>query len=543
MKVKVAAMQFTPRHRQYEENWKKIESLIESASKEDVKLAVLPEMCTTGYIFEDRKDISELVESIPGPTTNKLVELARKHDMYIVVGLAEKDEEDIYYNASALVGPEGYIGKYRKMNQFIADSLWASDGDLPLEAFDTKIGKIGMAICFDMNIEETCAVLKRRGCQIICAPSNWFGESEISTVWMTRAYEHKIPVVVSNRGGQERRTKFNAKGCIIDEKGMVLDFVANNEGMAIADIEVSEVQQLEKKDFYKELSRHTFVWNPTWYFKQTKNKLPKGEDIQVAVIQLKSSDIGSFAQNKKLIKKWMVNELNTNTKLILFPENILCGIDKSVTPEEVRILADELCPILSNYEAYVVVSGKINEQGKTSNRVYLIGKNGIVGEYKRIFSTQHEFDEYGEEPVFLDTEYGRLGFLFGDELTRMEPARVLALSSIDLLLVTEKDGREYNRFYDDDNTLLWSLAMDRGRQNNFYVMHANYVGGGSAGFSGIFGPNAFEKPDDRVYSERLEGSIKMFVHLKETSRLFPSNRIKYKPLLHFRKPYFYRDIH
>ncbi|HAE42097.1 MAG TPA: amidohydrolase, partial [Clostridiales bacterium] len=273
MKVKVAAIQFAPGFKKYEENLKKIEDLLKEAYEKETQLAVLPEMCTTGYIFDNRDDIRDFVETVPGRTTDRLCEFAQQFNMHIVIGLAEKDEDDIFYNTAALIGPEGYIGKYRKIHQFIADPLWSADGDLGLEVFDTKIGKIGICICFDMNVEETCAVLDRKGCEVFCAPSNWFGEKPMSPVWITRAFEFGKPIVVSNRTGKERKTVFDGISCIIDKHGNVLDATDVEEGMALAEIDVVEVTPRVKKEFYKDLSRHTYGWNPNWFFRQTNKKL------------------------------------------------------------------------------------------------------------------------------------------------------------------------------------------------------------------------------------------------------------------------------
>ncbi|MBV1756650.1 MAG: hypothetical protein KMY55_02285 [Dethiosulfatibacter sp.] len=541
MKVKVAAIQFAPEFKKYEDNMAKIEDLLKSAFEKGSQLAVLPEMCTTGYIFDNRDDIRDYVETVPGRTTDRLCVLAKLYNMHIIIGLAEKDEDDIFYNTAALIGPEGYIGKYRKIHQFIADPLWSADGDLGFEVFDTKIGKIGMCICFDMNVEETCAVLDRKDCEIFCAPSNWFGEKPMSPVWITRAFEFEKPMVVSNRTGKERTTVFDGISCIIDKQGNILDSTDSIEGIAIAEVDVVQVEPRVKKDFYKDLSRHSYGWNPNWFFRQTSRKLPIGDDFQAAVVQIKKSDCGMFSENKKMIKKMIVDDLNSNTKVVVFPEGILNGIDKEIHYDDVVSFASELCPILSNYDGYVALSGIIEEAGKISSRIFLIGKNGIAAQYKRIYSGEGIIDDYGTKPEFIDTEYGRISMMFGDELINMEPARCMALDAVDMLLIPEKDGNAYNRYYDKFD-LLWSLAGVRARENNMYILYANYIGGNSAGFSGIFGPDAFVRPDDFVYSDRLEGSVRMMIYLRENSRVFPMNRVKYKPLLRFRKPNFYRAL-
>ncbi|MCL4426480.1 MAG: amidohydrolase, partial [Firmicutes bacterium] len=95
-----AALQFEPAWGEKGRNLVHLSALIEEAARQGARLVVAPEMVTTGYIFGDPSEVAPLAESIPGPTTLRLGELARRHSLYLVVGLPEVDEErGFYYNS------------------------------------------------------------------------------------------------------------------------------------------------------------------------------------------------------------------------------------------------------------------------------------------------------------------------------------------------------------------------------------------------------------------------------------------------------------
>ena len=120
-KYEVATIQYEPSQFNKDHNINSLILLCEKAAEKGAKLIVTPEMGTTGYCFLNREEISSLVEEIPGPTTKKFQEIAKKFNCFIVVGMPEIDDEtQLYYNAAVLIGPEGIICKHRKSHGYIA---------------------------------------------------------------------------------------------------------------------------------------------------------------------------------------------------------------------------------------------------------------------------------------------------------------------------------------------------------------------------------------------------------------------------------------
>ncbi|MDR3516988.1 MAG: nitrilase-related carbon-nitrogen hydrolase [Azospirillaceae bacterium] len=133
-----------------------------SAEKPD--LIVFPELALTGL-----GDPAARAETLTGPAVARLVALAMRLRVYIVVGLAERDG-DVCFNASILVGPEGLVGSYRKIHLGAADKSWAMAG-ADWKIFDLPIGRVGMLIGHDALYPEAARVLSLRGCDLIACPA------------------------------------------------------------------------------------------------------------------------------------------------------------------------------------------------------------------------------------------------------------------------------------------------------------------------------------------------------------------------------------
>jgi predicted amidohydrolase len=135
------------------------------------RLVVFPEMATSGYFFGNRARLWELSEAVPGgPTTLHLAALADKYECYLVAGLPEREGEALF-NCAVLVGPEGFIAKYRKLHLWDAEKLLYAPGDLGLVLADTSIGRIGLIICYDLWFPEQARLLRLLGADVIAMPA------------------------------------------------------------------------------------------------------------------------------------------------------------------------------------------------------------------------------------------------------------------------------------------------------------------------------------------------------------------------------------
>jgi predicted amidohydrolase len=149
-RFKVAAVAFDPAWGDLDGNIARMVAGLEDIAKQGVRLAVLPEQATIGYIFDDFAMVKPYLDTVPGKATAAIEKVTRAHRMYVVVGIAEFDAKSgLGYNTAALIGPQGYIGKYRKHGLNAQDQRWVAVGNLGFPVFDTELGRISMLICYD----------------------------------------------------------------------------------------------------------------------------------------------------------------------------------------------------------------------------------------------------------------------------------------------------------------------------------------------------------------------------------------------------------
>ncbi len=235
-KIKVGFYQFKPIFGEKEKNFEKVLSAIETYTY-DIDLLVLPEFFATGYQFISKDEVEALAEKIPGgDTTEYLLGISYRKGIYVVAGLPEKDKKR-FFNSAVLIGPEGFIGVYRKTHLFFEEKLYFTSGDTGFKVWDTKIGKIGIIICFDWFFPESMRSLALLGAEIVAHPSNLV-LPYCPKAMPVRCLENKVFAITANRIGTEYRKKnqplnFIGQSLIVSPAGEVLVKASKNEEVLI----------------------------------------------------------------------------------------------------------------------------------------------------------------------------------------------------------------------------------------------------------------------------------------------------------------------
>jgi len=222
--VKIAAAQIDPKITKNDENLEKIIEQAKTAAGNGAELIVFPECALTGYVFNSREEALPYMETIPGAATDRVAEFCRDAGVHVVFGMLEKDGNNCY-NAAVLVGPEGLIGKYRKVHlPFLGIDRFVDPGDKSFEVHETPIGNIGMHICYDCNFPESSRIMALLKADILVLPTNWPGARGIIAehVINTRAFENKVNLVAVDRVGEENGTTFIGSSKIINAWGLTL---------------------------------------------------------------------------------------------------------------------------------------------------------------------------------------------------------------------------------------------------------------------------------------------------------------------------------
>jgi predicted amidohydrolase len=224
-KVRVASINHRPRGtKSAQDNLERFGALVEQAAAQKADIVCLPEGIT---VVGNGKTYPEVAESLPGRSTEYLGELARRHKLYIVAGIYERDGEAIY-NTSVLIDRAGKLaGKYRKvcLPREEIDGGLTPGKDYPV--FDTDFGRIGMMICWDVHFPEVARELSAGGAEMILMPI-WGGNE---TLARARAIENQIYLVCSG---------YDFRSAIYDRKGDPLAAAEKDPQVLVAEIDLNE---------------------------------------------------------------------------------------------------------------------------------------------------------------------------------------------------------------------------------------------------------------------------------------------------------------
>jgi predicted amidohydrolase len=226
--MRIACAQFQPVLGDLDANRKLVERQAAEAAGSD--LLVFPELASSGYAFASREEAFAAAETIHGGLFARLlVDLARRHRMFLVAGLCERDGDRLY-NSAVLAGPDGVRGFYRKAHLFWNEKDIFEPGDTGLPVFDLAardLGpgrgdwscRVGILICFDWQFPEAWRVLALKGADIVCHPSNLVLPGLAQRAIPLHAMMNRVFVVLANRHGTERHLSFTGESLLVSARG------------------------------------------------------------------------------------------------------------------------------------------------------------------------------------------------------------------------------------------------------------------------------------------------------------------------------------
>ncbi|MGQ9722784.1 MAG: carbon-nitrogen hydrolase family protein [Candidatus Jordarchaeum sp.] len=225
MKIKLALAQMAPKLGDKEKNLKKMDKLIAEAARKEAQLIIFPELILTGYSL--RNQYYSLAENIPGASIKKIEESAKKNNTHVIFGMVEEAEEGILYNTSVMVGPKGYIGKYRKKylpTHLVFEEKRYFRTGYQTQVLETEIGKIGLMICYDIFFPEVARLLTVMGSQLIVCISASPGTRRgyFETFISSRAMENTVFLAYVNLVGVEDGLVFWGGSRIVAPDGTII---------------------------------------------------------------------------------------------------------------------------------------------------------------------------------------------------------------------------------------------------------------------------------------------------------------------------------
>ena len=249
-------------------------ALIAEAAKQGAQVVCLQELFYGPYFCaEQQARWYELTERVPdGPTTRLMAELARQHEIVLIVPVYEEDLTGVYYNTAAVIDADGrYLGKFRKMHiPHCAPGFWEKfyfrPGNLGYPVFETRVGKVGVYICYDRHFPEGARCLGLNGAEIVFNPSATVaGLSEY--LWKLEQPAHAVAngyfVGAINRPGFEepwRIGEFYGQSYFCDPRGKMLAVgKRDSDDIVIADLDLDLIREVRNTwQFFRDRRPETY---------------------------------------------------------------------------------------------------------------------------------------------------------------------------------------------------------------------------------------------------------------------------------------------
>ena len=194
---------------------------------------MLPELATSGYVFESAAEVRALAQAADSTTLAEWAQEAARADAVVVAGFCELGGDGRVYNSAAVVDRSGVLAVYRKAHLWDRESLFFAPGREPPPVVETSIGRIGLAVCYDLFFPEVPRALA--GADVIVIPTNSpttpantapgappSGKEIGIAIAVTTAYLNRVFLTVCDRCGPERGVDWSARTVIVDPDGRTL---------------------------------------------------------------------------------------------------------------------------------------------------------------------------------------------------------------------------------------------------------------------------------------------------------------------------------
>ncbi|HOP78815.1 MAG TPA: carbon-nitrogen hydrolase family protein [Thermogutta sp.] len=253
-KVKVGTVYLRPRNSTPEKNLELFCAKLDEAGKLGLDIVCLGEAIT---LVGTNKSAADVLEPIPGPSTQRLGEAARRNHLWVVAGLYERDGQTPY-NTAVLINREGQlVGKYRKVHLPREEWIKGFTPGFDYPVFETDFGKVAIQICYDWFFPEVAMIWRLKGAEIVFAPTwgntlpDQDGRAEGETVFRVRARDAGIYLVPS---------VYDGNSMIIDPMGRILASNQGKEALVWAEIDLNRRERLPWVGWWRSIvPRHRVI--------------------------------------------------------------------------------------------------------------------------------------------------------------------------------------------------------------------------------------------------------------------------------------------
>jgi predicted amidohydrolase len=242
--MKIACAQLWPRIGELERNRKQTADAIAAAAAAGAALIVLPELCVSGYVFEDASEARRYAEPLDGPTVTGWRQESAHQGIAIVGGICELDEEGEVRNSAVVIEAGEVLAVYRKTHLWDREKLVFTPGENGPSVVETSFARLGLMICYDSFFPEAIRALALAGAELIVVPANnpvLGPELEPLPAEFVlgsgAAHVNRVFVALCDRTGHERGVDWVGATAIIDTDGRILTKRMNGEGIVFAEVD------------------------------------------------------------------------------------------------------------------------------------------------------------------------------------------------------------------------------------------------------------------------------------------------------------------
>lgn len=245
---------------------------IVDAGKQGVQILCLQEIFNTPYFCPGQDSAwYASAEPVPGPTTERMAEYAKKYNMVMIIPIFEKEQPGFLYNTAAVIDADGtYLGKYRKNHIPHTSGFWEKfffkPGNLGYPIFQTKYAKVGVYICYDRHFPDGARILGLNGAEIVYNPSATVaGLSQY--LWKLEQPAHAVAngyfMGCINRVGKEKPWnlgKFYGTSYFVDPRGQIITEASEDKDeLLVAEFDLDMIDEVRSVwQFFRDRRPETY---------------------------------------------------------------------------------------------------------------------------------------------------------------------------------------------------------------------------------------------------------------------------------------------
>jgi len=526
---KVAAVEFNPEMFEFDRNLERACAVIEEAASEGARLIVLPEAALSGYIYADLEQLRPYLDEVPGRATEAIAKITASQRCYVAIGISEIDRATgLTYNTGALVGPDGYIGKYRKNGLNPSDIAWFVPGNTGYPVFETDLGNLCMVICYDDTYWEPARLPAIKGADLIayiCSSDRDVPHgdeipagthSTIAAVQQLCAW-NGLAMVAADRNNAETNpttgvtVTYGGSASIWQANGVRTahapatdhNITSSNPGTILyGEIDPSLYDNDQRATLAR---RRPELYGPLAFFRAPADPTAStvGVDITCDALQYRviAGDVdGNVQRADDLVAS--VQRDSFGAGLLVLPAFSFTGAPDSADQADawaetgigrsVQVASD----FATRSGRHVVVSHVERDGDSLFHGCTLVGPSGkVVGSYRQThLDPSMTWATAGDDLPVFHTAIGRIGMLACEDARFPEASGVLAMARADLIAVPTRWRGDYGgRLQEAEglfahrtpaNTMAHWYAIAKTTQA--YTVVANAIDDGCAGSSGVF---------------------------------------------------------